>query len=142
VIVLDTDVFTIVQRESGEDYARLSARLDGVHPDPVCVTDLTFEEQMRGWLAWIAGAKSLEKQVFGYERLRGLLEDYQPWPMLPFDDQAAVTFQQLKDGKVRIGTTDLKIAAVALSRDALLLTRNLRDFRKVPDLRVEDWTLP
>jgi tRNA(fMet)-specific endonuclease VapC len=34
---------------------------------------------------------------------------------------------------------DLKIAAICLAHDALLLTRNLVDFRRVPGLRVEDW---
>lgn len=37
---------------------------------------------------------------------------------------------------------DLKIAATALVHDALPLTRNLSDFRKVPGLRAEDWTRP
>ena len=35
---------------------------------------------------------------------------------------------------------DLKIAAIVLANDATLLTRNLGDFRKVPDLKAEDWT--
>ena len=44
--------------------------------------------------------------------------------------------------RVRIGTMDLKIAAIVLAHDATLLSRNLSDFRKVPGLKVEDWTLP
>jgi tRNA(fMet)-specific endonuclease VapC len=35
---------------------------------------------------------------------------------------------------------DLKIAAIALSQNGLLLTANLKDFQKVPNLQVEDWT--
>ena len=41
--------------------------------------------------------------------------------------------------RIRIGTMDLKIAAIALANDAILLSRNLTDFSKVPALRVEDW---
>lgn len=37
---------------------------------------------------------------------------------------------------------DLRIAAVALTNDATLITGNLSDFRRVPGLRVEDWTAP
>jgi tRNA(fMet)-specific endonuclease VapC len=39
-----------------------------------------------------------------------------------------------------VGTMDLKIAAIVLSRDATLLSANLADFRQVPRLRVQDWT--
>jgi len=37
---------------------------------------------------------------------------------------------------------DLKIAAIALAQDALLISRNLVHFRSVPGLKVEDWTRP
>jgi tRNA(fMet)-specific endonuclease VapC len=50
------------------------------------------------------------------------------------------TFDQLKSAKIRIGTMDLRIAAIALSRNLTVLTRNLSDFGKVPGLRIEDWT--
>jgi tRNA(fMet)-specific endonuclease VapC len=34
---------------------------------------------------------------------------------------------------------DLKIASIVLAHNAMLLSRNLRDFQQVPNLRVEDW---
>lgn len=39
----------------------------------------------------------------------------------------------------RIGTMDLKISAIALSHDALLLSRNLVHFQQVPGLKIENW---
>lgn len=54
--------------------------------------------------------------------------------------RAAEQFHELRRARVRIGTMDLRIAAIALVNDATLLSRNLADFRRVPGLRVEDWT--
>jgi predicted nucleic acid-binding protein len=53
---------------------------------------------------------------------------------------AATTIEQLIQHRIRIGTMDLKIAAIVLSRGATLLTCNQRDFGQVPGLRFEDWT--
>lgn len=62
-------------------------------------------------------------------------------PTTSGDERASQQFQRLWQARIRIGTMDLKIAAIALVNDATLLTRNLSDFGKVPDLRIEDWTL-
>jgi tRNA(fMet)-specific endonuclease VapC len=59
---------------------------------------------------------------------------------LTFDEAAAVIFQQLRRARLRIGTMDVKIAVIVLSRNATLLTRNLVDFRQIPGLQIEDWT--
>jgi tRNA(fMet)-specific endonuclease VapC len=56
-----------------------------------------------------------------------------------FDKGAANRFKEFRKQKIRIGSQDLKIAAIALSHDALLLSANLRDFRMVPGLRIENW---
>jgi tRNA(fMet)-specific endonuclease VapC len=59
---------------------------------------------------------------------------------LPFNAVAAQQFENLVKQRCRIGTMDLRIAAITLAHDATLLSRNLKDFRKVPGLKVEDWT--
>ena len=69
-----------------------------------------------------------------------LFRFFADWRILPFHDSAANLFRSLRAQKVRIGSMDLKIASIVLRHDALLLTRNAKDFRKVPGLKFEDWT--
>lgn len=142
MLVLDTDALSIVQRASGIEYARLVARLPAGDPQSVFVTIITLEEQMRGWLAYVARARSSDQLVTAYARLHGLLKDFSKRQVLDFDDRAASRYQQLVKSRIRIGTMDLRIAAITLAHDATLLSRNLADFRQVPGLRVEDWMRP
>jgi len=72
--------------------------------------------------------------------LERLLGFYCETPLLPFDDKALNAFQRLWVARLRVGTMDLKIASIALANDATLLTRNRRDFERVPRLRLEDWS--
>jgi len=61
--------------------------------------------------------------------------------VLPFDAKASVVFDGLVSKRVRIATMDLRIASIALSQGLTLVTRNFRDFSKVPQLLIEDWTI-
>ena len=95
---------------------------------------------MRGWLARIARATTPERQIFDYAELKKLLQSYCSFAVLDYEAGAAAEFQRLSTLKSRVGTMDLKIAAVALANNATLLTRNVQDFGKVPGLRTEDWS--
>ena len=92
-------------------------------------------------MAYLAGARSLTEQVEAYRRLRSHLENYRQIPVLDFDDVAAGVYQELRRSRIRVGTMDLKIAAIVMSLDGTLLSRNRRDFEKVPGLKMEDWTI-
>jgi tRNA(fMet)-specific endonuclease VapC len=141
--VLDTDLLSIVQRRTGDSYERLQLRLEiASRTEPVCVTLISFEEQTRGWLTYIAKARTAPMQLDAYARLLGMLEDFCKRRVLTYDAATVARFGELRRAKIRIGTMDLKIAAIVLARGAKLLSRNLGDFRKVPGLSVEDWTLP
>ena len=66
-----------------------------------------------------------------------------PLEVAPFDRRATAAYGKLrttleKNGRT-IGSMDLLIAAHALSLDVRLITRNIREFGRVPGLRVEDW---
>ena len=144
MLVLDTDLLTVIQRQSGELYERLQDRLRPVlDNETVAITIVSLEEQMRGWLAYIN--KSTERHngkplVLGYRRLHELFKDFELRTVLEFDENSYEQYFDLKTSKIRIGTMDLRIAAIVLANDAILLTRNTRDFEKVPGLKFEDWT--
>ncbi|WP_235334898.1 MULTISPECIES: type II toxin-antitoxin system VapC family toxin [Aphanizomenon] len=50
-------------------------------------------------------------------------------------------YTELVKQKIRVGTQDLHIAAITLSVNGILVTRNFKDFEKVPNLRLEDWSI-
>jgi len=61
--------------------------------------------------------------------------------VLPYDANSHTVYQSLKAQRLRVGTQDLRIAAIALTHVGILLTRNLQDFEKVPGLAVQDWSI-
>jgi tRNA(fMet)-specific endonuclease VapC len=69
------------------------------------------------------------------------LDAYRLLGVLEFDLAASQIDRGLKSSRLSVGTMDPRIAAIVISRDATLLSRNLGDFRKVPALKVEDWSL-
>jgi tRNA(fMet)-specific endonuclease VapC len=132
---------TLAELPSSPEYVSLRARVAQLPPDDVIATTIvTYEEQTRGWLAYAARSNKIDHQIKAYARLRRHLQNYLGWIVMEFDASAAREFQRLRSMRIRIGTSDLKIAAVAISLHAKLLSRNLVDFTQVPGLDVEDWT--
>lgn len=139
MILLDTDHLTILTFPRSEQHARLRARMAASNDQDFATTIVNAEEQLRGWLAEINRPRTVHQQIPAYERLLELLDFFGELSLIRFGARAADEFDRLRRMKVRIGSMDLKIACIALTQDALLLSANLRDFRQVPDLRVENW---
>ena len=97
------------------------------------------EEALSGWTAYIRRHRPGLAQMDGYERLSECLQILGKLTVAPFDYDSALVFHDLVKRKIRIGTMDLKIAAICLAHDATLLSRNLVDFEKVPGLKIENW---
>jgi tRNA(fMet)-specific endonuclease VapC len=116
--LLDTDHLSLLER-GGADSLRLQMRLDHVPAEEIATTIITY---------------------MAYSRLQRHVETFRGIPIVPFEERALSEFTRLRQARIRIGTMDLKIAAIALAHEAMLLSRNLSDFGKVPGLRVEDWT--
>jgi tRNA(fMet)-specific endonuclease VapC len=139
VILLDTDHFSALKYRANPRRDALIERMSASADRNFALTPMTIEEQTRGWLAQIRAARDVHQEVPFYSRLVGLFRFVAAWPIVEFNEAAADTSERLRRERIRIGSMDLKIAAIALAHDALLLSANLRDFRQVPRLRVEDW---
>jgi tRNA(fMet)-specific endonuclease VapC len=139
MIVLDPDHLSELQHVDSQRRARLVNCIERQRDRTVATTIVSVEEQLRGRLATMNKRPPGNEQVVPYQELIGLLEFCSCWIVLPFDHVSARQFQDLKAARIRIGTMDLKIASIALAHSATLLSANLRDFRQVPNLSVEDW---
>ena len=138
--LLDTDHLSIAIEDTIEGFT-LGMRLELIPAKDLAVTIITYEEQMRGWLSYVAQSKTIDQQVNAYDKLRSHIERFRSIPIVDFDRRAALEFERLRKAKIRTGTMDLKIAAIAFVNNATLLTRNYVDFAKVPYLKFEDWTV-
>jgi tRNA(fMet)-specific endonuclease VapC len=138
MILLDTDHFSLVVDARHAHHSRLVDQLRRAN-DAVALPIVAVEEQLRAWLAQVRRVQDVKKQVYPYDRLIRLIDTLRQWDIARWNEAAADIFVRLRRERIRIGTQDLKIASIALHTGALLLSANLRDFEKVPELRVEDW---
>ncbi len=141
MFLLDTDHIAIMQRRPQPEYGRLVQRMNQHPMTAVYFSIVSFHEQALGGNAYVSRASTAAGVVRGYDMLQDLLASYCAAQVLPFGPTAAAEFDTLRAQGIRIGTMDLRIAAIALTRNFVVLTRNLRDFRQVPGLTVEDWTV-
>jgi len=139
--LLDTNHVTIIQYATKPDYLNFKAHWDRYPPGDIAYSVVSFHEQLIGAHALLNGARRREEVIRGYERLGKILRHYSEAIVLPFDAAAAAEFDRLRSLRVRIATMDLRVASIALAQELTVLTRNTRDFGKVPGLVTADWTV-
>jgi tRNA(fMet)-specific endonuclease VapC len=142
MFLFDTDHVVIIQQQTQPEFGRLIARIGQFSASDFFVSIVSFHEQVMGWNTYLSRARNAAGVVKGYRGLEQILANFAQAQVLLFDDAAADLFDDLRKQRIRIGTMDLRIAAIALSRNMTVLTRNATDFTCVPGLNVEDWTTP
>lgn len=135
--IFDTDHATLF----GQGNPQIVQRFSAVNPKDIAITIVTFEEQMYGRLNRIRRATSGDEIISAYASLRKTINYLTDFELLDFDRDAENYYREFLRQKIRVGTQDLRIAAIALAKSGILLTRNRRDFEKIPGLRFEDWSL-
>lgn len=137
--VLDTDHVSLLL----ERHPQISRRVTEVGAE-VAISIVTVQELFNGWVTRINNARNVEDTVRLYGKLSRTVSLFKRVMVLDFDEKAGEKFQQLIRetpalSKQRL-QKDIRIAAIALANDAVVVTRNYRDFSQVPGLNIEDWS--
>lgn len=133
--LLDTDMISLLQR----DDEVVKAFLESLPTNEVVVSVISYLEQVQGRLAWLAKARSPQDQERAYQLLANMPHFFSEFVIVNFSEAIRQRFDLLKALKLNVGPNDLRIAATALELGAAVVTRNLRDYSRVPDLRIETW---
>lgn len=137
MFILDTDHISLFQRNN----PIVVSNILKISHNKLTTTVITMEEQLRGRLDMIRKARKDEKIVNAYENFLKTVIFFRAVTIIPFDDNSQSIFKKFREEKIRVGTQDLRIAAIAISHDAIVVTRNQKDFGLIPSLRTEDWSL-
>ena len=134
--VLDTDVLTLYQRGDPVVVNRVRA----LPLSELAVPIISVEEELTGWYTRLRRARKREDLAAVYQRLTSAVRFLAHFQILTFSEPAIVRFEQLRAAHRRVGKNDLRIAAIVLEAGAVLATRNMRDFKQVKGLLIEDWS--
>lgn len=129
--LLDTDTFVYIRRGRPE---KARARFRRLQVGEAVMSVITYGELIYG----------IAKKKVGPEPLLRLEELTQIVQVIPLMPETATVYGAIRaalsaKGEM-IGGNDLWIAAHALASKLVLVTNNEREFRRVPDLKIENWT--
>ena len=134
----DTDVFSEILLGNAAYISRLSL----IPADQQAIPIIVAEEILRGRLNVIRQAEASKSKIsveLAYHLLEETIRDLGRVQMLTYTGGAEATYQRWRQAGIRISTHDLRIAAICLVHGVTLISRNRRDFERVPDLAVEFW---
>jgi tRNA(fMet)-specific endonuclease VapC len=134
--VLDTDILTLFRQ--GHPAVCAHARS---HPrSQVAATVISAEENLSGWYSLVRQVRRRDQLAQAYQQLAQTISFLGQMTILSFTEPAILRYDQLKAMRLNVAGKDLRIAAIALECGAVVVTRNIRDFQRVPNLVIEDWT--
>ncbi|CAN5261970.1 hypothetical protein BH11PLA2_BH11PLA2_32170 [soil metagenome] len=139
MIAVDSDILTLVAHGHPGTLVQWNAVTPADRGLPVVVAD----EATRGRLSLIRQAEAAQAKISlprAYALFQETLDMIAQLVSLPYTDAAESLFQQWRQAKIRIGTNDLRVAAVAVANNAKLVTRNARVLQQVPGLQLEIWS--
>ena len=134
--LIDTDILTLYQHGHPAVCARCAAHPAGA----LHVSIISLEEQFSGWYTKLRRCRTAKDLATAYERMTSFFSFVGKLSVLSFSEAAILRYEHLKSMKLNVGKKDLRIAAIAFEANAVLITRNLRDFQRIPGLVIQDWS--
>ncbi|OAI55173.1 hypothetical protein AYO44_00220 [Planctomycetaceae bacterium SCGC AG-212-F19] len=134
----DTDILTEILA-GNPAYAE---RIGKVPVAEQAIPIIAVEEIIRGRLNTIRQAEAGKSRLSiedAYLLFGQTLDDIRELKVLPFTQPAEGLMQEWRNRKIKGSPHDLRIAAICVISSATLVTRNRRDFQKIPGLSVEFW---
>ena len=134
----DTDIFSEILLGNAAYVSRLSF----IPADQQAIPIIVAEEIFRGRLNVIRQAEAAKSKIsidLAYQLFEETIRDLRRLQILSYTSEAETTYQRWRDASIRISTHDLRIAAICVVHRATLISRNRRDFERVPGLAVEFW---
>ena len=140
--LLDTDHISFLLLKSSRERGLIEGNIHRVGQHEVGLPIVSFHEQMMGCHNKLIRSKRPDELVKWYLLMGDIFDLYSKANLVLFDDVAAVELDTFRrTPKLQIDPMDLRIAAIARSLSMTLVTRNVADFGRVPNLAVENWTL-
>ncbi len=128
--MLDTNICIYAIKNKPEQV--LSRQQENLY-NGICISAITLAELEHG----------VEKSNYPDKNRMALLRFLSIMTVLPFPETAASEYGNiyafLQKRRTPIGTMDMLIAAHAKSNKMILVTNNVREFERIPDLRIENW---
>ena len=134
----DTDILSLVLRGDPACIFKAATIPEAEQGVPI----VTAEEVLRGRLDAIRRAQAGKSNLSvdeAYRRLERTILDLDELTLLSHSPQAEALVQLWRKQKIKVGISDLRIAAICIVHSATLISRNRRDFDQVPGLIVEYW---
>lgn len=140
MFVFDTDTFTHFV-DGDNEFIRDKAN---ANLDRICISIVSIEEIMKGALKSINNARGPKSNITVVEAYEFFFEAYSVlrlFTVLPYTEEADRVFEGFPSGVRGQHTNDCRIAAISIAYGMVLVTCNTRDYRKIPGVTVEDWSV-
>jgi tRNA(fMet)-specific endonuclease VapC len=138
--IMDTDHLSLYERAHPQVCASI-IRTRQNSSASLFTTVVSLEEQYAGRIAQIRKATTPQALVESYSKFKQIFALFSELDILEYDLKADQYFREFRKAGIRIGTLDLRIAAITLTHGDILLSRNLQDFEKVSGLIIQDWSV-